>query len=119
MIDPITAFKDPWWYLVDIDYVKDGDTFAFFIDKGMRDFSNESIRLWGLDTWELSQPLGDQAKVFTSLWMADHRHGIKKYPFVIHTEKDKQSFNRYIADVWCSQGHHLADDLRQAGFEKV
>lgn len=120
MIDPVEFFADPWWSRADVMVAPgdDGDTFWFFIDNKRRNFSEEQIRLQGMDTWELNQPLGKPAKLFAALWFAGHRHGVAKHPYVFRTDRDKRSFTRYVAAVWCSQGHYLADALRANGFEK-
>ena len=117
-IDPVAFFSDPWWSRVDVSQVTDGDTYRLYRDKQQRDFNEESYRLQGIDTWERSEPLGAAATHFAVGWFAEHRHDVAKFPFVIHTDRDKMTFNRYVADLWCSQGHHLATALREAGFEK-
>ncbi len=122
MLQPI------WWYRSKLVRVVDGDTYYMLIDLGFRTRGEHSIRLWGLDTPELrgteeEKVRGRAAKQFVIDWFKTHRHpeteGNQPWPFKLHTQKDKTSFNRYIGEIYCAAwGHDLRYDLQQAGHEK-
>lgn len=88
-------------YLARIERVVDGDTVRVMLDHGMYIRSSNSIRL--LEVWapELNQPGGQDAKAAALQWVEGHTHGVE-WPLRIVTQKDKQTFNRYVGEVSCA-----------------
>lgn len=94
----------------------DGDTYLLEIDQGCGDSRTLWVRLHGLDTWELSQPLGPAAKTAAEQALAQAQV-ITIQTFKTSGGEDVTSFIRYVADVWVDWTP-LADILRAGGFEK-
>lgn len=111
-----------YWYRAKVLRVVDGDTLVVEIDKGMRDRSEESIRVAGVDTPELFSGVdtaaGAEARAFTVEWVA--AQGDDRWPIRLRTHKDARTFDRYVADVYgASTGESLADALAAAGWAWV
>jgi endonuclease YncB( thermonuclease family) len=112
--------NDLYWYAARPTGVTDGDTVVFEFDKGMRDRSEEPVRIEGLDTPELRSG-DDRVRAAEAMrdvveWLA-HPSRQTRWPILIHTVKDKRSFNRYRADVYdANTGESLADYLRTKGW---
>lgn len=117
--EPAVTDDALWQYRVELDRVVDGDTVYLLVDMGMHVHSTQSIRLRGVDTPELfsgtDRVRGAEAKACTQDWFAVHHH-VTEWPYRIKTDKDKQSFNRYVADITCVEGHDLAAHLIEAGY---
>jgi endonuclease YncB( thermonuclease family) len=88
--------------------VHDGDTFYLRLDlgtyAGVRVDPVVEIRLQGIDTWELAQPLGLEARAFTALQLTSGK------PITVQTVKPDLTplgftFQRTAAHVW------IGDDL--------
>ncbi|MEJ7763898.1 MAG: hypothetical protein WKF86_00215 [Acidimicrobiales bacterium] len=90
----------------------DADTFLLDVDLGFRIHVNQTIRLRGIDAPELSTEAGKAARRYVVDRFAAAADGI-----VVETYRDKQTFARWVADVWVD-GEPLADLLRVAGHEK-
>jgi micrococcal nuclease len=96
--------------------IVDGDTVALTIDLGFRVQTVQSIRIAGVDTPERRQMGWQEAKDFTVDWLRAHHHGTREWPFVVVTEKDKQTFARFIGTVRCADdGEDLTQALLTAG----
>jgi len=103
-------------YRATMTRVTDGDTVRFLIDMGMYVRTEQAIRLKDVYAPELSTPEGKDARDKVILWLGEHQHG-KPWPYVIVTEKDKQTFNRYIGEVLCPQcAETLNGYLRSLGY---
>ncbi len=101
-------------YQAKLERVTDGDTVRYLIDMGMYVRSAHAIRLLGVFAPELNDPGGREARAFVSEWHAIHQHdeSLAGWPYLIVTEKDRQTFNRYIGVVTCmSCGAPLNDDV--------
>lgn len=112
---------DLWWYQARAVRVTDGDTVVFEFDKGMRDRSEEAVRVDGVDTAELfsgtNRVEGAAAKLFVADWILA-RNDASRWPFLVHTKKDTQTFNRYIAEVFDRvTGESLQLAIESAGFD--
>lgn len=94
----------------------DGDTYLFQLDQGLGDGRECWLRLKGLDTPELNQPGGPEARDFAHAKLAGARE-IVVQTFKNTAGTDVMSFVRYVADVWLD-GVPLAETLRAAGFVK-
>jgi endonuclease YncB( thermonuclease family) len=96
--------------------VHDGDTYLFQLDQGLGDGRECWLRLKGLDTPELDEPNGPEARVFAAAALVTAKE-IVVQTFKTSTGTDVMTFIRYVADVW-TDGVSLADQLRAAGYVK-
>jgi micrococcal nuclease len=103
----------PYVYpVVRVDQVVDGDTFDLVLDVGFHLHATVRCRLLGYDTPELhhgssnERARGQQAKAITAAWFGqpDRRYWVR-------TEKDPDSFGRWLADTWSE----LGDDVSRLG----
>lgn len=100
-----------WRYRARCVEVTDGDTVKVVVDHGMNIQSMQAVRVLGVDSPEMNTAAGRSAKAFTAAWVKAHVHGDEHWPITITTERDKRSFNRYVARIVCEDGHDLAADL--------
>lgn len=105
-------------YQAAVSRVTDGDTVRFLIDMGMYVRTEQAIRLKDVFAPELSTPEGKVARDSVILWLAEHLHSVgKTWPYTIDTEKDKQTFNRFVGEVKCAAcGNSLNASLRLLGY---
>lgn len=100
--------------LVEVRRVIDGDTVDLVLDLGFHIRVTDRFRLNGIDTPELNDKdpvLRDRAqaaKKFTADWLTNSG------PYLVETYKT-DSFGRWLADVWNSQGQRITVALLQAG----
>lgn len=87
----------------------DGDTYVMDVDLGFFVHNHVTVRLRGIDTPELATPEGPAARAFAVA-------ALMQPSVVVETYKDRMTFARWVADVYC-QGESLADLLRKAGHE--
>lgn len=114
---------DPWWRRAILIDVHDGDTFHLKVDLGFRIFTDMPLRLQGVNAPELHQPDGTDnpagiaAREWAKAWYASHQHGVAPAPwyFWVHTDHEAVTYNRYVARVFCVQGHDLAAELLASG----
>jgi endonuclease YncB( thermonuclease family) len=110
---------DLWTYRARPTRVVDGDTLYVEVDHGMHIFSVQSLRLSGVNAPELyrgtdeEKAAGQAAKQFVQDWIANLPE--HKWPLVVRTDKDRRSFNRYVATVTDLAGHDLAAAIIAAG----
>lgn len=106
MTDPIRndlRGTDIWVYRAAPLRVVDGDTIYVHVDHGMRVYSVQSLRLQDIDAPEIfrgseeEKAAGQEAKTFVEEWIESLPDD--PWPLLIRTERDKQSFNRYVAVV--------------------
>jgi endonuclease YncB( thermonuclease family) len=101
----------------------DGDSFWLAVDfgrltSGVKLEMPLYVRLYGIDTWELSQPLGKEARDFTNKTLSEAGS------IVVQTIKPdgkalgEEKYGRFLAWVWADD-ILLSDMLRSNGFEKV
>jgi len=99
------------------------------LDMGMRSYRQEIIRLAGIDCPELRPRKKGRNKISLAnerqraVKAADYAHAelSKADAILVKTQKDAQSFNRYVAEIWYRQGDdwaYLADKIAAAGFRK-
>lgn len=96
----------------------DGDTIRMVLDHGMRITSEQDIRLLGVDAPEVRGPekeAGQKAKAFVVGWVGANSADGEEWPFIVTTEKDKQSFARYVGSVVTQSGESLTDALLEVG----
>ncbi len=105
-----------WTYGARSTRTVDGDTIYVIVDHGMRIQSSQSIRIAGVNCPELfsgdNREAGAAARDFTKSWVNSSQFDdADLWPLLITTYKDKQSFNRYIADVHNKLGESLAEAI--------
>lgn len=111
--------------LVHTSHVIDGDTIRLLVDNGFYNREFHAFRLLNVNTPEIftkdaeERALGYIAKGEVHNWLdgslacADGA----EWPLIIVTEKDKQTFNRYIAEVYCNGcGDSLNQYLIKKGY---
>ena len=86
--------------------IYDADTIRFDIDLGFGSrLMNQSIRLYGIDAWELrgiEKPLGKLARDAVASLMT------KGDGVILSTYRDKKGkYGRWLADVYLADGTHL------------
>lgn len=101
-------------------YVVDGDTIDVFVDLGLFQYAYETVRITGYDAPEIFRPkdeaereAGYAAKEFLATLVLDQ-------PLKIATEKDRESFGRFVAHVWCWRDGawlEITDAMKAAGFD--
>jgi micrococcal nuclease len=99
--------------------VVDGDTIDVFVDLGLNHYAYITVRLKGIDVWEIrkeQRPQGLVAKERVQDLVLNKQVFLKTF-------KDTQSFGRYVAEVFFFDSHgvirSLGDVLREEGHEKV
>ena len=81
-------------YRAELLRVIDGDTYLLDVDLGFHVHANQTIRLRGVNCPEMSTPAGKYAKGYVrGLFAATDE-------LVVETYRDKQTFARWVADVW-------------------
>jgi len=104
--------KVSWTFNCRILRVVDGDTVRVLTDLGFRAYQEMSIRLAGVDTPEIfrgdeeERAAGMVAKQLVEDWFKQHGEH-----YVMTTDKDRSSFNRYIALSFLHE--ETGDDLIQ------
>ncbi len=103
----------------------DGDTYELSIDFGFQVYGVITVRLRGVDTPEMKTKKGPPAKEFVHTCLFHEGTGSPEsgtgdpLPLIVETYKDRQTFARWVADVWLSDGRRLADVIIEAGHGKV
>lgn len=105
-----------WTYRARSTRTIDGDTIYVIVDHGMRIQSAQSLRIAGVNCPELfsgeNREAGAAARDFTVAWLKDAQADESNpWPLLITTYKDKQSFNRYVADVHNEASESLAEAI--------
>ena len=110
-----------WTYRAAVERVIDGDTLRIRIDLGFHCYHIESLRLAGVNSPELfsgtNRDSGGAARDFASAWVVRAMlEQSTEWPFIVHTEHDKQTFNRYVGwIIRADTGEDLAEALIAAG----
>lgn len=101
----------------------DGDSFWLSVDFG-RLTSGVKLelplyeRLYGIDTWELSQKLGPEARDFTIKALAEAKSVIVQTIKPDGRMLGEEKYGRFLAMTWVDD-LLLSDLLRVNGFEKI
>lgn len=93
--------------------IVDGDTVKIDVDLGFTAGVKVNIRIAGINAPELNTPAGKASQAYL---MSILPIGTK---VVIHTEKYRQSFTRYVGDIYLDDGTSLATLMVNAGFAVV
>ena len=109
-----------YWYKAKVMRAVDGDTIEVEVDHGMNIFSREHLRIKDINAPEMSGVKKDSEEYKRGLVVKQRvEQLLSQHPFVmIHTEKDKLTFNRYVADVYYQTGSgwtSLGDTLLTEG----
>ena len=103
-----------WIFRAQLVRVTDGDTYRLHVDLGFHVRAEHAFRLRGVDCPELDTAGGKAAREFAESWFLDHWHA-QEWPIRIVTDKDRMTFNRYVANVSCAEGHDLGEAIVAAG----
>jgi endonuclease YncB( thermonuclease family) len=91
----------------------DGDTVTIDIDLGFSVHTIQNIRIAGINAPELSTPEGKLSRDYIQKILPI---GTK---VVLHTEKYRESFTRYIGDIYLDDGRNVGQMMIDAGFAVV
>lgn len=104
---------------------RDGDTYWFLVDQNLHGRCEWPFRLKDFDAWEKRQRKGPKAKEFAEQWFKEHDHGGSTFPFNLITmvdskasEFERMTFDRFVAEVICMEGHAIGPELKAAGLTK-
>lgn len=88
----------------------DGDTIEVLLDHGMNIHSTQRVRL--LDVWapERNELGGKECTQEATRWLGSCTG---TWPLLVHTVKDRRTFDRYVADVFDQGEGHLNDHMRR------
>lgn len=84
--------------------VIDGDTFEAIVDLGFRVLARITVRIRGVDAFEHNKPGGSEATFFLGTV-------IENVPLLIRSYKDRQSFARWVCDVYLPDGTPLDEKI--------
>jgi endonuclease YncB( thermonuclease family) len=119
----MSDIRQPFVHLIVPGSVRviDGDTFSCLADQGFGNLHKARIRLAGINTPELKEPGGAEARQAVVTWLKDQ--GIPKEPrFTVATllrEREVRTFERWIGSVQDRlTGELLEDHLVAQGFAK-
>ena len=96
-------------YKANLERIIDGDTLLVNIDLGFSIFSQQRLRLRGLDCPELSTPEGLKSRKFVELKLKDVK-------FLIIKTYSQDLYGRYLVDVLYLTGDATEEDVMQRGF---
>lgn len=112
-----------WIFPAKVIRVIDGDTLDVMIDVGFRIQRKDRIRLLGVDAPEARGPeraRGQMATAWVEQWVWDDIPIDKEWPFLLQTEKDPDSFGRYLGRLYRRHDERcLNDDLIESGHAEV
>lgn len=95
--------------------VVDGDTLVTYIDCGFHIYTEQTVRLLGVDAPEMrgsTRILGMKSKLFVQAWI--DQGSTSEWPFLLKTYKD-DSFGRMLGVIWrISDGQNLNEELLTA-----
>ena len=106
--------------------VRDGDTFWFLADTGLHSRQEWPFRLKDYDVVEKSSPLGPSSITWAIGWFTEHaQHSKSRFPFYLFTmadsstsEFERLTFDRFVAEFECGEGHSYGAMVYAAGFVK-
>lgn len=91
----------------------DGDTYDVLIDLGWNEFRYASVRLLGCDTPETNRLATREAGRASLAFVREQMPVGARV--LLHTEKDPDSFGRYLALITLEDGRDLTDLLIESG----
>lgn len=113
-------------YRATITRVVDGDTYEADIDLGFYvRLQRQRVRLFGLDTPETrgrnrDPKRGPAATTFVCQWVdaCGGKVVLKTHKALTKRGDERETFDRWLAEVFNDEGESLADALREGGHEK-
>ena len=122
----MSTTKQYVYKVVAVERFVDGDTFWLRVDVGFREWVLIDCRLDGYDTAEThmgsdtEKAVGRLAASFTEDWLTGH---LASDTVWVQTEKDPDSFGRWLGTVWYEAADgtagHLGVALRALGYASV
>lgn len=109
--ESLTASFGP--YRAIVRHHVDGDTYDVLLDLGWNDYRYHPVRLLGCDTPE-SNRLTTRAAGLAALEFVREQMPVGSR-VLLHTEKDPDSFGRYLALITLEDGRDLTDLLLDSG----
>lgn len=114
---------DLYTYRANLVRVIDGDTIVMRLDLGFYISAEHSLRLVGVNAPELfsgtNRVRGAEAKADCEKWLWEHQHQDIKWPYLVRTEKDKQTFSRYLGTVYDNVGECLNEYLISRSWQET
>jgi len=115
---------DPYIRRARLGKVTDGDTVRMVVDLGYRNFTETAIRLVDVNAPEIfrgtaeEKKKGQESKAFVWTWFSQHdRYAIDiDWPYLIKSQKDKKSFDRWLGTIYAGNGDILNEDIVKHGF---
>ena len=116
----------PYQYRARVDRVVDGDTVVCEIDLGFHITAKHSIRLADIDAPELFSGPPEERQAGLSSKVA--LQGIidlsvmrqqREWPFVLVTQKDRQSFGRFVGTLWEADKLEVHESTESIGAQMV
>ena len=101
-----------WNYKATVNRVVDGDTLDLNVDLGFRVQIGVRVRVNGVDCAELNEADGHMAKQFV-----EHLCPVGSI-VTIQSDKDRKTFDRWLAQVTLSDGSDLAGKIIAANLSK-
>lgn len=108
----------PHTYTYRAEYVRavDGDTVDLNVDLGFRVRKLIRVRILGLDTPELREPNGPEARLYALALLSEQG---EDFPLRVVTYKDKtDKYGRWLAEIRLADGDDFATVMREAGYVK-
>jgi endonuclease YncB( thermonuclease family) len=109
------SIEPGWAYRAVVKSITDGDTLRMMIDQGLNDYTYQPIRIARIDAPELytSDPVErEKGRAARAHLESICPPGTK---CLIRTERDKESFARYIASLTLPDGRDVAEEMVLAG----
>ena len=100
-------------YLARLVRVIDGNTYVLDVDMGFHVHRHLTVRLQGVNAHEIGEPGGEMARRYAEAVLGNPHARI-----LVQSYKDRQSFARWVCDVWV-EGRPLADMLREFNHVKA
>ena len=91
-------------YKAYVERIIDGDTLKVQIDLGFDIWRRQTIRLRGIDSYEMDTREGKRAKEFVE-------RELKNEPFVILKSTRDDKYGRYLGDIFCGESKYLNQKL--------
>jgi len=106
---------DLYTYRANLVRVIDGDSVVMRLSLGFHVSCVQSLRLVGVNAPELfsgtNRAVGAAAKADCRRWFWEHQHQDDPWPYIVRTEKDRQTFGRFLGSVYDLSGNSLNEHL--------
>jgi len=89
--------KDLFTYAAYVEKVIDGDTVKVRLDLGFHVWTRQTLRLRGIDCFEVGTPEGDEARAFV-------RSHLKEAQLIVVRSSVSDKYDRYLADIYIPSG---------------